>query len=286
MDRMDLTESLAQAMAQAVMELPSDVKEALRAARDRETGPARTQMEAILENVALAETGRVPMCQDTGTPTFLVEFGVGFPRLADLWRALPEATRLATQRAPLRPNTVHPLSGRNPGDNTGRHVPAVTWEPVAGDQALVHFLPKGGGSENCSTVKMLAPGLGIRGVKAAVVEHVAGCGGLPCPPTVVGLGIGGSADLALKLGKMALLRPLGTRHAEPQVAALEAELEDLLNASGVGPMGLGGRTTVLAVHAEYAHRHPASLPVGIAIQCWADRRAAVRIRADGRAEVA
>ena len=143
----------------------------------------------------------------------------------------------------------------------------------------------GGGSENCCALRMLAPGLGVRGIKTAVVEHVVGCGGLPCPPTVIGLGLGGGADQALKLGKLALLRPLGRRHPEPEMAELEAELEDLINATGVGPMGLGGRTTVLAVHAEYAHRHPASLPVGIVTQCWAHRRAVVRVKADGTASV-
>lgn len=278
---MNFVQELAGAIAQAATVLPPDVVRALERARDREEGPARVQIEAILENVRIAREGAVPICQDTGTVSFFVRVGTRFPHLQELLEALPEATRKATKDVPLRPNTVHPFTGKNPGDNTGRYVPAVTWEFVDGDGAEVHVLPKGGGSENCSTLKMLAPGVGLRGVKEAVVEHVVACGGLPCPPTVIGIGVGGGADLALKLGKMALLRPLGQRHPEPEVAALEAELEELVNASGVGPMGLGGRTTVLAVHAEYAHRHPASLPLGIAVQCWAHRRAAVRISADG-----
>jgi len=281
----NFAQELSVATGKAATVLPADVVRELEATRDRETGPARVQLEAILENIAIARDGAVPICQDTGTTSFFIKLGVGFPHLGDLWRALPEATRMATKAVPLRPNTVHPFTGKNPGDNTGRYIPAVTWEMTDGDGAEIHVLPKGGGSENCSTLKMLAPGVGLKGVKEAVVEHVVNCGGLPCPPTVIGVGIGGGADLSLKLGKMALLRPLGQRHPEPEVAALEDELEELINASGVGPMGLGGKTTVLAVHAEYAHRHPASLPLGIVVQCWAHRRAVVRVRSNGQIEV-
>lgn len=282
---MNLAADLGEAMGRATTILPRDVVEALETARAREVGPAQVQLAAILENARIAREGRIPICQDTGTITFFVRVGTEFSHLAELARSLPEAARAATMAVPLRPNTVHPFTGKNPGDNTGRHIPAVTWEMVEGDGAEVHILPKGGGSENCAALKMLAPGVGLRGVKEAVVEHMVSCGGLPCPPTIVGVGIGGGADLALKLGKMALLRPLGQRHPEPEVAALEAELEELINASGVGPMGLGGKTTVLAVHAEYAHRHPASLPLGIVVQCWAHRRATVRISATGGVEV-
>jgi fumarate hydratase subunit alpha len=281
----NFTEDLGKALGKAATILPSDVVRGLEAVRDREAGSARVQLEAILDNIAIAREGAVPICQDTGTISFFVKLGVGFPYVADLLRALPEATRAATKAVPLRPNTVHPFTGKNPGDNTGRYIPAITWEMVEGDGAEVHALPKGGGSENCSALKMLAPGVGLKGVKEAVVEHVVACGGLPCPPTIIGVGVGGGADLSLKLGKMALLRPLGQRHPEPEVASLEAELEELINASGVGPMGLGGKATVLAVHAEYAHRHPASLPLGIAVQCWAHRRAVVRVRSNGQIEV-
>lgn len=277
---MALVEKLAEALARASTLLPEEVVRALEEARAREEGPARVQLEAILKNVEMAKTEKLPICQDTGTPTFFVRFGLGFPHLKELVEAIPEAVRKATKEVPLRPNTVHPFTGKNPGDNTGRYIPAITWEPVSGDSVEIHVLPKGGGSENCCALKMLPPGVGLQGIKEAVVEHVVSCGGLPCPPTIVGVGIGGGADLALKLGKIALLRPLRARHPEPEVAALEAELEELINASGVGPMGLGGKTTVLAVHVEYAHRHPASLPLGIVVQCWAHRRATVSIGPD------
>lgn len=278
---MELVEALAEALARAATILPEEVVQALKEARDREEGPARVQLEAILKNVEMAKAGKLPICQDTGTPTFFVRFGLDFPRLKELVEAIPQAVRKATREVPLRPNTVHPFTGKNPGDNTGQYIPAITWEPVPGDSVEIYVLPKGGGSENCCALRMLPPGVGLRGIKETVVEHVVGCGGLPCPPTIVGVGIGGGADLALKLGKIALLRPLKKRHLEPEVAALEEELEELINASGVGPMGLGGKTTVLSVHVEYAHRHPASLPVGIVVQCWAHRRATVHINADG-----
>ena len=280
-----LIEELIGALRRAATVLPGDVVAALERARDREEGPARVQLEAILENVALAREKGVPICQDTGTQTFFVRAGTKFPYLEELRAAIPEAVRRATEEVPLRPNTVDPFTRVNPGDNTGRFVPYVTWELVPGDSAEIHLLPKGGGSENCCKLVMLTPAAGIPGVVEAVVEHLAACRGLPCPPTVVGVGIGGGADLSLKLGKLALLRPVGERHPEPAVAALEAELEEMINALGVGPMGLGGRTTVLAVHVEYAHRHPASLPVGIVVQCWADRRAHVRISPSGEIRV-
>jgi len=280
-----LVERIVEALRRAATVLPADVVAALEAARDREEGPARVQLEAILENIHLAKEKAVPICQDTGVQTFFVRVGTKFPYLEELRGTIPEAVRQATEAVPLRPNTVHPFTRVNPGDNTGRFIPYVTWELVPGDSAEIHLLPKGGGSENCCKLVMLTPAVGIPGVVEVVVEHIANCRGLPCPPTVVGVGIGGGADLSLKLGKLALLRPVGERHPEPEVAALEEELEELINALGVGPMGLGGKTTVLAVHVEYAHRHPASLPVGIVVQCWADRRARVRISPKGEITV-
>ena len=136
-----------------------------------------------------------------------------------------------------------------------------------------------------SKLGMLKPGVGIEGVKDFVVEEMIKAGGNPCPPTVVGVGIGGGADLSLKLGKKALLRPIGKRHKDKNIAKIEEELIKRINDSGIGPMGLGGKITVLDVHIEKAHRHPASLPVGIAVQCWADRRAYMIIHSDGNWEV-
>ncbi len=276
---------LVAAIRKAETVLPEDVVAALVHAKERERGLARVQLEAILRNVDAARSGMIPMCQDTGIQTFFVRAGADFPYLSSLRRLITTAVLQATREIPLRPNTVHPFTGKNPGNNVGEHVPDITWEIVDGDRCTIDILPKGGGSENCSALGMLLPGSGINEVKKFIVDHVVGCAGKPCPPGIVGVGIGGGAELALKLAKLSLLRPVGNRHPEPRVAALEAELMELINSSGVGPMGLGGKTTCLDVHVEYAHRHPASLPVGIVYQCWAARRAQVEISARGEIEV-
>ncbi len=286
MNEAKIRAALVDAMRIAATQLPEDVVDALRAARERETSPlGAAQLDAILENVDVAREGSIPMCQDTGIQTFFVEMGADSPFLGRVKGWIDRAVVEATAVIPLRPNTVDPFSGANPGDNTGRFMPFVDWEMTDGDEIRIAVLPKGGGSENMSTVKMLPPGGGLKGIKKAVVEHVVSCRGKPCPPTIVGVGIGGGADIALKLGKKAILREIGSAHPEPAVAAFERELLELINMSGVGPMGVGGATTSLAVHVEYAHRHPASLPLGILIQCWADRRARVRLAADGTIEV-
>jgi len=286
MGSMTIHAALLAALKQAATQLPQDVVAALQAARKRETSSmGAAQLDAILENVSVARTGSIPMCQDTGIQTFFVEAGVDSPFLKDLKGWISEAVVQATADIPLRPNTVDPFTGKNPGDNSGLFMPYINWELVDGDSVLISVLPKGGGSENMSTLKMLSPGVGMVGIKKAVVEHIVSCQGKPCPPTIVGLGIGGGADIAMKLGKKAVLREIGSQNANSEAAELERELLELLNMTGVGPMGVGGETTCLAVHVEYAHRHPASLPLGILVQCWADRRARVRLNADGTAEV-
>ena len=286
MDEAKIRSALVEAMRVAATRLPSDVVVALRTARERETSLlGAAQLDAILENIDIAGTRSVPMCQDTGIQTFFVEAGVSSPHLAGVRGWIAAAVAAATVDIPLRPNTVDPFTGENPGNNLGRFMPPINWELVDGDDILITVLPKGGGSENMSTLKMLPPGVGIKGIKRAVVDHIVGCGGKPCPPTILGVGIGGGADIALKLGKKAVLREIGSRHPEFGAAELEQELLELINMSGVGPMGVGGATTCLAVHVEYAHRHPASLPLGILVQCWADRRAKVRLKADGPVEV-
>jgi len=286
MGSMTIQEALLAALKQAATVLPNDVVTALQAARKRETSSmGASQLDAILENVAVARDGSIPMCQDTGIQTFFVEAGVHSPFLKDLKNWIGEAVVQATATVPLRPNTVDPFTGKNPGDNSGRFIPFINWELIEGDNVVISVLPKGGGSENMSALKMLSPGVGIKGIKKAVVEHIVSCRGWPCPPTIVGVGIGGGADIALKLGKKAVLREIGSQHVDPEAAQLEHELLELLNMTGVGPMGVGGATTCLAVHVEYAYRHPASLPLGILVQCWADRRSRVRLKADGTAEV-
>ncbi|RLF53263.1 MAG: fumarate hydratase [Thermoplasmata archaeon] len=281
MDYDSLKKGVVQLIRKAETELPADVISALEKAYEVEEGIAKTQIGAILENIKLARESNRPMCQDTGIQTFFVTVGVEFPYIDKLRDLIVEGVKTATKEIPLRPNTVDPFTGENHEDNLGDHIPYITWDFVDGSDVHITALPKGGGSENMSKLGMLKPGVGIEGVKDFVVEEMIKAGGNPCPPTVVGVGIGGGADLSLKLGKKALLRPVGVRHKDKTVAAVEEELIKRINDSGVGPMGLGGKTTVLDVHIEKAHRHPASLPVGIVVQCWADRRAGMVIHSDG-----
>lgn len=270
---------------QAVIYLPEDVKQALKKAYEDETSEAgKTQLEAILENIRLAEKHQAPICQDTGTIIFYVSAGADLRGLDKVEGAIVKATRKATKEIPLRPNAVDPFTQKNSGDNTGRFVPYINWEVVPGDTLELTVMTKGGGSENVCQIGMLVPGEGINGLKKFVIESIIKAGGQPCPPTIVGVAMGGGADIAMKLAKKALLRPLNEPNPNPEVAKLERELYEAANMTGIGPMGLGGRTTVLGVHVEYAHRHPASFPAAVAFNCWAARRATARIHADGSVE--
>jgi len=285
MDSNSLENGIVQLIKKAETELPDDVVKSLKNAYKIEEGIAKTQIDAILKNIDLAKQSGRPMCQDTGIQTFFVEVGIDFPEIKQLKKIITNGVKKATKEVPLRPNTMDPLTGVNHKDNTGEHIPYITWDFTEGDKVTITAFPKGGGSENMSKLGMLKPGVGIKGVKDFVVEEMIKAAGQPCPPTVVGVGIGGGADLSLKLGKKALLRSVGVRNKDKNIAKIEEELIKRINDSGIGPMGLGGKTTVLDVHVEIAHRHPASLPVGIAVQCWADRRAKMTIKSDGSWEV-
>ena len=266
----------------SVTRLPEDVKKALAEAKEREASEvARKQLEAILLNIKLAEESGRPMCQDTGILNLYLKAGDHFPALGGLPAILRRAVKKATKTVPLRPNAVTPLSRMNTGDNTGEHVPYLNWTIVGGDSLELSVLPKGGGSENMCALKMLSPSQGVKGIKQFVVDSVFSAGGQPCPPTILGVGIGGGADIAMKIAKLAIMRPLDTRHPDAEIASLEVELLELVNATGVGAMGLGGSTTSLGVNVEWAHCHTASLPVALAVQCWAARRATARITRDG-----
>ena len=280
MDLQNIENGIVELIRKAETRLPEDVVQSLNMAYKLEEGIAKIQIGAILENIKLAKESKRPMCQDTGIQTFFVEIGVDFPYINELRKIITDGVKKATKEIPLRPNTVDPFTGENHKDNTGEHVPYITWDFTDGSDVIITAFPKGGGSENMSKLGMLKPGVGIEGVKNFVVEEMIKAAGNPCPPTVVGVGIGGGADLSLKLGKKALLRPVGVRNKDKNIAKIEEELIKRINASGIGPMGLGGKTTVLDVHVEKAHRHPASLPVGIAVQCWADRRARMIIHKD------
>lgn len=269
----------------AVVQLPSDVKDALKRAYKEETSEAgKVQFEAILKDIELAETENTPLCQDTGIIIFYVKAGAKAKDLDMIQPALQKATQRATKEIPLRPNAVDPFTQKNSGDNTGRHIPYINWEITSGDSIEITAFPKGGGSENVCTIGMITPGEGVKGLKKFVIDAIIKAGAMPCPPTIVGVAAGGGADIAMKLAKATLLRPLGEHNSNPDLANLEKELYEAANSTGIGPMGLGGRFTVLGVKVDYAHRHPASYPVAVAFQCWAARRATARINSDGTVE--
>ena len=282
----DLRKGFVEAIRRAVTVLPEDVVAAIAHARERESEySARSQLDMMVENVEIAREKSVPICQDTGVLVFYIEGDFSNPLLTRLPTIISDAVAEATVSVPLRPNAVHPFDGVNTGNNLGRFMPQINWTPSDTGRVVVRLQVKGAGSENCSALAMLSPISGLRGVKRFVLDHVAGCAGRPCPPGIIAVGLGGGSDMAMSLAKRALLRSIGERHIEDAVAEFELQLLGLINAIGIGPMGVGGETTCLDVHVDYAHRHTASLPVAIAYQCWADRRATVTIDADGTVEV-
>lgn len=286
MEKTKLVEDVAfNIIKQAVIYLPDDVKQALKKAYSEETSEtARTQLETILDNIEMAEKFRAPVCQDTGTIIFYVKAGANTKNLDKVEEALVNAVRRATKEVPLRPNAVDPFTGKNSGDNTGRYIPHVNWEITSGNELELTVMTKGGGSENVCLGGMIVPGEGINGLKKFVVEAVIKAGAQPCPPNILGIAMGGGADISMKLAKKALLKPLTEHNADPAIARLEQEILEAVNMTGIGPMGLGGKTTVLGVHIDFAYRHPASFPAAVAFNCWAARKATARINADGSVE--
>ncbi len=269
----------------AVVKLPSDIKDALNRAYKEETSEAgRVQFEAILKDIELAEKDNTPLCQDTGIIIFYVKAGANVKDLDVIEAALQNATRRATKEIPLRPNAVDPFTQKNSGDNTGKHIPYINWEIIDGDYVEITAFPKGGGSENVCTIGMITPGEGVNGLKKFVIDAVIKAGAMPCPPTIVGVAAGGGSDISMKLAKASLLRPLDEPNPNPDLDKMEKELYEAANSTGIGPMGLGGKFTVLGVKIDYAHRHPASYPVAVAFQCWAARRSTARIHPDGTVE--
>lgn len=271
----------------AATELPAEYVEEMTKAMERTEGPVgRSQLENILENVAIARRRSLPMCQDTGIVAFIVRLGDGFPIRSRLKEVLVKATRRATEEVPLRPNAVDLFKG-NTGDNVGLsgHIPILYIDLVGGDDLELIAVPKGGGSSNVAAHRMLKPGLGLRGIKSFVIEALAEAGSLGCPPYFVGVGIGGGEDMCMELAKKALLRPFKVRHPDTNVAEMEEELLEKINELGIGAMGLGEGPTALDLHIEIAARHPASLPVGVVIGCWALRHAKATITEDGEVTI-
>jgi len=262
---------------EAVIKLPDDVKKALQDAYENEDHKlACLNLKAILDNVEAAEKLGVPMCQDTGLPIVFVK--LGHVEVENLVDGIKNGVARATEEVPLRPNVVNPVTRINTGDNTGNLMPHVDIELVDDEILQLTAFPKGIGSENNNALKMALPGEGIEGIKKFVLDTVIAAGGKPCPPIVVGIGIGGSSDLAMKLAKKALLSKIGERNSDKILARLEEETLDEINQTGIGPMGLGGKTTAFDVKILTADTHTAGLPIGVCIQCWAARQATALLK--------
>lgn len=265
------------AIAEAATTLRPDVYRAMECARAAEPSPSGTDvLSRILENARIAERDVVPLCQDTGTTWVWVELGDEECASGDLFAAINGAVRDAYREGGLRMSVLRDalVDRTNTCDNTPAFVD-VTRRPGTG--ATVHVMLKGGGSDNASALAMLEPAAGTEGVKRFIVDRVSAKGSSACPPLVLGVGVGGTFDSVGKLAKRALLRPVGTPAADPRVAAFEAEVLEAVNALGIGPGGLGGRTTALAVHVLTAPCHIAALPVAVNLGCSAMRSATVEI---------
>lgn len=258
--------------------LPGDIGWAMEAASGWETNEiAYTQLGAIMDNVKKAEHIGRPMCQDTGIPVFYVKGRFD----SSVGKEIAKAVERATKEIPLRPNTVDPITRENCGSNLGPGMPIIHYIPTDDDFTEITVLPKGAGSENMTRLAMLNPADGIDGVKRFIVDSVLDAGGRPCPPTVVGVGIGGTSDVCVEMAKEALLVPLDEENPDPTLRQLEEDIFVALNSSGLGPMGLGGSTTSLGVRIKKCACHTASLPVAVNIGCWATRRASARITSEG-----
>jgi len=277
----DVTDATVELLRKTVVKLPRDVEEALRKAYAAESDEVpKMQLKAIVDNIDMALKGNTPMCQDTGVTIFYAT--VPKDCKIDVAKGIVEGVRKATKVVPLRPNAVHPITRKNPGDNVGKRHPYINWKLHDKDYIEITVMTKGAGSENMSQLAMLTPSQGLKGIKEFVLNAVLRAGSNPCPPTILGVGIGGSSDIAMKIAKEALLRPINEHNKDPEIAKLETELLEAINMLGIGPMGLGGKATCLGVNIEFAYCHTASLPVGLNVQCWAGRRGTVRIYPDGK----
>ncbi len=268
----------------ASTDLPSDVEAALRQAPGQEPpgSPAANTFEAILDNVRMAREKCTPICQDTGSLLFAVDHPVGLDVIA-FRRDVEEATARATKDVLLRPNAVDPLTGKNSGTNLGSDAPHVAFHAWEKDEVRVRLTLKGGGSENVGTQyklpdSSLGAGRDLKGIRRCVLDAVWKAQGMGCAPGIIGVGIGGDRATSYLLSKEQFQRRLGSTNPDPALDAFEKELYADLNRLGIGPMGFGGKTTVLGVFAARQHRHPATFYVAVSYMCWACRRKSMTLR--------
>lgn len=264
--------------------LPPQIKRGFaRLDRDEDDPTAKTILKTMIDNIAVAERTRNLLCQDTGIPIYNVTIGrdLRVDGVA-LKAAIRRGVERATREHPLRSSVVHPLTRVNEQTSCGRLIPVITIDfDDAPGQLRLEMIPKGSGSENGSFLKMLIPADGADGIKTFVIDRVMEVGGRVCPPTIVGVGVGGTSDLCMHLAKVAATRPLGSACEDPEGEKLEKMLSIAVNSLGIGPQGLGGRGTSFAVHVETAATHITMNPVAVNIQCHSARRATAVLSADG-----
>jgi tartrate/fumarate subfamily iron-sulfur-dependent hydro-lyase alpha chain len=264
--------------------LPPDVKAGFaRLAASETDATAKTVLGTMITNIRVAEATENLLCQDTGIPIYNVTIGRGIDIAGtELQRAIRKGCERATREYPLRSSVVHPITRKNEQTSCGAGVPAIHIDFSDDAETLrIEMIPKGSGSENNSWLRMAIPAEGVNAIKTFVIDCVLEAGGKTCPPTIVGVGVGGTSDLCVALAKQAATRPLGTACVDPEGAALEASLTEAVNSLGVGPQGLGGDSTAFAVHVEIAATHITMNPVAVNMQCHSARRASAAITPAG-----
>lgn len=268
----------------ALKRLPDDIKAGLaRLDAGERDATGKRVLGTIVQNIAVAESSDNLLCQDTGIPIYNVSIGrkVELDGHA-LKQAIVRGCEAATREHPLRSSVVHPLTRANSQTNTGRHVPVINLDFTDAEEELrIEMVPKGSGSENGSWLKMCIPADGVDAIKTFVIDRVIEAGGRVCPPTIVGVGVGGTADLCMHLAKIAATRALGSQCEDPEGAKLERALTAAVNSLGIGPQGLGGDATAFAVHVETAATHITMNPVAVNIQCHSARRASATFTPGG-----
>ncbi len=282
-DPRQIEEAAKELYIRALKLLPPDVKQGFAAlAKSESDAGAKRMLGTMIRNIAVAEDTDNLLCQDTGIPIYNVWIGRGI-ELDGI--ALKEAIRKGCERAtrehPLRSSVVHPITRINQHNSSGRGVPVIHVDFSTDESLVIEMIPKGSGSENNSWLRMAVPAEGVDAIKTFVVDCVLDAGGKTCPPTIVGVGVGGTADLCVHLAKLAATRPLGSRCEDPEGAQLEDELTQAVNLLGVGPQGLGGDSTAFAVHVETAATHITMNPVAVNMQCHSARRARATFSAKG-----
>lgn len=274
---MKLRDAIVKLYKKAATSLPPDVEAALKSAYEKERSNAKAILSAILENIRIARDTERPICQDTGVPVFFIKVPFGISHI-ELKSTIMEATRIATKKVPLRANAVDILTDKNSGDNTGIGFPVIYCEEAKGDKLIIDLMLKGSGCENIGRLyrlplEELKAERDLEGVRKCALDTIYKAQGRGCPPYIIGVGIGASKDQVTKLAKEQLLRNLGNTNKYKVLSELENRLLKDINRLGIGPLGLGGKTTAIGVKIGVNHRHPASYFVDVSVCCWADRRA-------------